>query len=199
MGGPREVEIKFALNDVKAMEGLLKRAGFRRHTSRSHEMNTLFDVPSGELRARGEVLRLREYGNKWTLTHKTRGKTGRHKSRIENETEVANGSAMNAILNALGYRPAFYYEKFRSEWTDGTGHVLLDETPIGNFGEIEGAPRWIDRTARSLHVKPKDYVTDSYVQLFSQWKERTGSGARHMTFKEVKGRRQTRRSSPSGP
>jgi len=28
----------------------------------------------------------------------------------------------------------------------------LDETPIGNFCEIEGAPRWIDATAKKLGV-----------------------------------------------
>ena len=29
--------------------------------------------------------------------------------------------------------------KIRYEWSDGKGHVVVDETPIGNFGEIEGA------------------------------------------------------------
>ena len=148
-------------------------------------MNTLYDSPSGELRRRGEVLRLREYGGRWKLTHKTRGKEGRHKIRVENETAVADGNAAEAILEALGYRPSFRYEKFRSEWTDSTGHVVLDETPIGNFGEIEGPPRWIDRIAGALGIARRDYITDSYVALFVEWKDRTGSPAQHMTFKET--------------
>ncbi len=189
MSGPREVEIKFVLHDLKAMERLLKRGGFRRQTPRTHEMNTLYDRVSGELRARGEVLRIRKYGDDWTLTHKSRGTAGRHKSRVENETAVADGAQADAILNALGYRPSFRYEKFRSEWTDGTGHVVLDETPIGNFGEIEGPPRWIDRTARTLGILPADYITDSYALLFTKWKETTGSPAQHMTFKDVRPRR----------
>ena len=192
MPGPREVEIKFELDDLQGMERRLKRAGFRRQTARTHEMNTLYDLPSGELRSRGEVLRLREYGGKWKLTHKTRGKAGRHKSRIENETAVADGHAGEAILGALGYRPSFRYEKFRSEWTDGTGHVVLDETPIGNFGEIEGPPRWIDRTARALRIAPADYITDSYVGLFTSWKDRTGNPAADMTFKDTGARRSRR-------
>ncbi len=186
MAGPREIEIKFLLNDLKEMERRLRRAGFRRQTPRTHEMNTLYDLPSGELRARGDVLRLREYRGKWKLTHKTRGKAGRHKSRVENETGVSDGAAMEAILLALGYQPTFRYEKLRTEWTDGAGHVVLDETPIGNFGEIEGPSRWIDRTARSLDLRPADYITDSYVGLFTRWKEQTGSPARHMTFKNVR-------------
>src|SRR5690349_24686477 len=107
MPGPREVEIKFVLHDHKDMERRLQRAGFRRQTARTHEMNTLYDLPSGELRERGEVLRLRKYGGKWKLTHKTRGQAGRHKSRVENETGVADGPAAQAILTALGYRPSF--------------------------------------------------------------------------------------------
>ncbi len=189
MPGPREVEIKFALDNVREMERRLKRAGFRRQTPRTHEMNTLYDLPLGELRGRGEVLRLREYGGAWKLTHKSKGKAGRHKSRIENETAVADGEQAEGILVALGYQPSFRYEKFRSEWTDGSGHVVLDETPIGNFGEIEGSPRWIDRTARALGIKPADYITDSYAVLFLQWKQRTGSPAVHMTFKDARRRR----------
>lgn len=185
MPGPREVEIKFVLSDLPAMERRLKRAGFRRQTPRTHERNTLYDLPSGELRNRGEVLRLRQYGGQWKLTHKSRGQEGRHKSRTENEITVSGGVQTEGILAALGYRPAFRYEKFRSEWTDGTGHVVLDETPIGNFGEIEGPPRWIDRTARALDIQPAGYITDSYVLLFMKWKERTHSPAEHMTFKDT--------------
>ena len=188
MPGPREVEIKFELHDLTAIERMLKRAGFRRETPSTHEMNTLYDLPSGELRRRGEVLRLRNYGRAWKLTHKTRGKTGKHKSRIENEISVVDSRGTEAILSALGYVPSFRYEKYRSEWTDGIGQVVLDQTPIGDFGEIEGPPRWIDRTARVLGVAPEDYLTDSYVALFLQWKERTGSAAQHMTFDEIRKR-----------
>lgn len=188
MSGPREVEIKFVLQDLAAMERRLKRAGFRRQTPRTHEMNTLYDLATAELRARGEVLRLREYGGKWKLTHKTKGKDGRHKARIENETTVSDGPQTESILLALGYRPSFRYEKFRSEWTDGVGHVVLDQTPIGDFGEIEGPPRWIDRTARALEIAGSEYITDSYALLFLQWKQRTGSTAEHMTFRDVRRR-----------
>ena len=194
MAGPREVEIKFALDDLQPMERRLRRAGFRRVTPRTHEMNTLYDLPSGELRARGEVLRLREYGGRWKLTHKTKGKAGRHKTRVENETAVSDGTQAENILLALGYRPAFRYEKFRTEWSDGTGHVVLDATPIGNYGEIEGPPRWIDRTARALAIDTDNYITESYVALFFAWKQRTGSAAENMTFKETARRsRRTKR------
>ncbi len=188
MPRPNEVEIKFVLHDLRAIERKLRALRFRRLTPRTHEMNTLYDLPGAVLRRRGELLRLRQYGEKWKLTHKGRGRAGRHKSRVENETSVAEGHHMQAILQALGFAPSFRYEKFRSEWSDGAGHVVLDETPIGNFGEIEGPPRWIDRTARALGIAPEQYITDSYAQLFFNWKRRSRSPAREMTFTEVKRR-----------
>ena len=187
MTSPKEVEIKFALDDLRAIERKLRALRFRRKTARTHEMNTLYDLPGAVLRQRGELLRLRKYGDGWRLTHKEPGLAGRHKTRVETETAVENGERMHGILTALGFAPSFHYEKFRSEWSDGTGHVVLDETPIGNFGEIEGPPRWIDRTARALGIAPSQYITDSYAQLFEGWKTRTGSPAQEMTFSAVKG------------
>ena len=73
---------------------------------------------------------------------------------------------MDAILRALGFAPTFRYEKYRAEWSDGTGHVVIDETPIGNFGEFEGPARWIDRTARALGIAPSDYITQTYAPMF---------------------------------
>jgi adenylate cyclase, class 2 len=191
MGSPNEIEIKFRFEDVHALSRRLRTAGFRLLTSRTHEMNTLYDLPGQLLRKRGELLRLRKYGAEWLLTHKAKGKIGRHKTRIENQTKVADGAKMDAILRALGFAPTFRYEKFRAEWSDGKGHVVVDETPIGNFGEIEGPSRWIDRTALVLQITPEDYITATYADLFFQWKRRIASPAAEMTFKAVK--RRTRR------
>lgn len=180
----REIEIKFLIHNVEALLRSLRRAGFHQQTPSTFEANTLYDNSSGELRAAGEVLRLREYGGQWRLTHKTRGTAARHKSRVEHETAVANGEQMHAILTDLGFRPSFRYEKYRAEWTDGTGEVVIDHTPIGDLGEIEGPPEWIDFIAATLGLGNADYITDSYVALFFQWKERTGSPALNMTFEE---------------
>ena len=180
-----EVEIKFLIPGLKRLARALRAAGFRISERRAHESNTLYDLPGQVLRKRGELLRLRQYGKEWMLTHKGRGTVGRHKSRTETETTVADGERMDSILRALGFVPTFRYEKFRTGWSDGKGHVLLDETPIGNVAEIEGPPEWIDRTARKLGVAPSDYITDSYVGMFFAWKARTGSPAEEMTFRDV--------------
>jgi adenylate cyclase class 2 len=190
----REIEIKCRVADLRALARKLRAAGFRLATPRTHEVNTLYDLPGEALRARKELLRIRKYGSEWTLTHKAKGSIGRHSSRIELETSVGDGKKMDLILRALGYTPSFRYEKFRAEWTDGEGQVVVDETPIGNFCEIEGAPRWIDATAKKLGVAA-DYITKNYAGLFLEWKERTKSQAEEMTFKAVGTRNKSNRRS----
>jgi len=192
MRANQEIEIKFCVKNLRRLNQALHAAGFRLITRRTHEINTLFDLPGQVLRKRGELFRLREYGGKWVLTHKSKGKAGRHKVRIELETEVSSGIKMELILRALGFLPTFRYEKYRAEWADRTGHIVVDETPIGNFGEIEGPSRWIDRTARVLQISPDGYLTSTYSDLFFEWKKDTGSAAKNMTFHDVETSRRRR-------
>jgi adenylate cyclase, class 2 len=188
---PKEIEIKFRVPALRSLNRKLHAAGFRLVTPRTHEMNTLYDLPGEILRNRHELLRVRKYGSLWTLTHKSGTKRAKHSSRIELETAVADGKKLDAILRALGYTPSFRYEKFRAEWvdktrSDGKGKVVVDETPIGNFCEIEGPPRWIDATAKKLGVTPADYITKNYAGLFLDWKEKTKSRAKEMTFQALR-------------
>ena len=193
MGSPREIEIKFRISDPRALARALRRSGLKQVTPSTHEMNVLYDLPGQKLRKRGELLRLRKYGNEWILTHKAKGTTGRHKVRVEHETPVRDGEQADAILRALGFRPTFQYEKFRAEWTDGKGQVVVDRTPIGNFGEIEGPPRWIDHTARALGIAVSDYITQTYAPIFFAWKKQNRSPATNMLFREVRAGDGTRR------
>lgn len=185
MMGSHEVEVKFRVDDVDALERKLCEAGFRQKTPPTREINTLYDLPGNPLRLRGEILRLRDYGGHFKLTHKSKGKNERHKTRIELETSVSDGSQVDGILRALGYSPIFVYEKFRSEWSDGLGEVVVDRTPIGNLAEIEGSPEWIDATAAKIGVAQSEYITLSYGALFEEWRQRARSRALNMTFSEL--------------
>jgi adenylate cyclase class 2 len=185
MASPTEVEIKFRIADLSETRRKLLAASFRLKTERTHEMNTLYDSADGSIRQRGDVLRIRKYGDIWKLTHKSKGETGKHKSRVEVETQVADGEKLAEIFRWLGLEISFRYEKFRTEFTDGIGDVVLDETPIGNFGEIEGPADWIDTTARDLQLAESEYLTESYAQLFEGWKQASNTDARDMTFQSI--------------
>jgi adenylate cyclase class 2 len=183
----REIEIKFRVSDLASLTTRLQELGLKQITPRTHEINTLFDLPGRPLRAKGDLLRLRKYGDTWLLTHKARpaNDDGPHKIRVETETRVADGEKMEGILTALQFQPVFRYEKFRAEWQADQGHVVVDETPIGNFAEIEGPPEWIDSLARDLSVTPAEYITETYAALFFAWKRETQSPAQEMTFQAV--------------
>jgi adenylate cyclase class 2 len=92
---------------------------------------------------------------------------------------------MGAVFVELGFDPVFRYEKFRTEFRDGEGILVLDETPIGNFAELEGQPEWIDRSLERLNIPRDSCFTDSYGRMFLDWKERSGSPAENMTFEEI--------------
>jgi adenylate cyclase class 2 len=185
-----ETEIKFRVDDLAALADRLESASFRLETPRSFESNTLYDTPDRQMRARTEILRIRSYAGRWMLTHKRLPGAGmpgedRHKHRVETETLIAHGDALAEFFLSLGFVSAFRYEKWRTEWADGEGHCVIDETPIGNYAELEGSPAWIDRTALRLGIDPADYITLSYGRLFEQWRIDHRSGAQDLTFAAV--------------
>ena len=187
-----EIELKFPVADPAALESLLPEVGFRLETPRTFEHNTLYDTPERSLRDRHQLLRIRQYGEICTLTHKRQpagADDSRYKTRIETETTLADGAALAEIFGQLGYTPAFTYEKFRTEWVfplpDSHPHLVIDETPIGNWAELEGSTDWIDRMLVALRIDPATCITDSYGKLFLSWKERTNSPAQNLTFESI--------------
>lgn len=188
---PIETEIKFRVDDLAGLSQRLQAAGFSLQTPRSFESNVLYDTPDRRMRARTEILRIRSYAGRWVLTHKRLPDSGpgedTHKHRIETETQISDGDALAEVFLSIGLVAAFRYEKWRAEWQDREGHCVVDETPIGNFAELEGPPEWIDRAAKRLEIEPGQYITLSYGRLFDQWRQQHGSKAQDLTFSAIAG------------
>jgi adenylate cyclase class 2 len=187
-----EIEVKVPVASLTSFERQLDQAGFHLETPRTFESNTLYDTPNRDLKTRGEILRVREYGNRHIVTHKrhpdNEDAASMYKVRIETESEVADGAALAEIFTRLGYGPAFRYEKYRSEYTHPVvpgAHLVLDETPIGNFAELEGPTDWIDQMLALLGIDPATCITLSYGKLFLEWRARNHSSAENLTFSEV--------------
>lgn len=196
-----EIELKFPVTDPADFQSMLPSLGFHLDTARTFERNTLYDTPTRTLREQRHLLRIRQYGSLWTVTHKRPGDSTntpdmKYKVRIETETHVDDGEATAEIFTQLGYAPVFRYEKFRTEWSqmplfaaeraDGViGHLVIDETAIGNWAELEGPTDWIDSMLELLLVDPATCITDSYGKLFDTWKQATGSPAENLTFAEI--------------
>ena len=163
-----ETEIKLRIENPQGIEERLDALGFKVTRPRIFESNTIFDDAVGGLRARGCLLRLREVGDRALVTFKGQAERAKHKSREELETTVGDAGTGALIFERLGLQPMFRYEKYRTEYERPSEHgiVTLDETPIGWFVELEGAPDWIDRTAVELGFSEKNYLTESYGSLY---------------------------------
>ena len=181
-----EIEIKLRLpRDVSKMRRTLRTLGFQIAAPRSHETNILFDNPKDPLGKQGKLIRIRRVGGDALLTYKGPAADARYKKRHELEVHVSDPSVLEVIFQQIGYQPVFRYEKFRTEYvkSPAAGKVLLDETPVGNFLELEGSPRWIDRTARLLGFSSGDYITGSYGYLHMIYCRERGIQPKDMLFR----------------
>jgi adenylate cyclase class 2 len=163
---------------------LLSTAGFRVSKRRVFEANTIVDTARGTLRRSGRLLRIREAGRLGILTYKGPAAIGKYKDREELELEVSDPRKLSKILSRLDFAPKFRYEKYRTEYRrpGEAGTAMLDETPIGVYLELEGAPAWIDRNARRLGFAESDFSTASYYGLYAAYCREHKLPVTHMTF-----------------
>lgn len=200
----KEIEVKLRVADATALRKKLKKLGLKPVPSpiatkdgRVREWNTLYDTPQGGFARHGQLLRIRQESasagassakdSRSVLTYKgpaeqsANAQSLRHKVREEIEAGVTDPKAMEHILMALGLRGWFHYEKFRTTfafpsktaWAKGL-LVELDETPVGNFLELEGPAEAIDRAAKELGYSHADYITKSYLALHIEQCQKQG-------------------------
>jgi adenylate cyclase, class 2 len=197
-----EIEVKLRIANLPDILARLKRLGAISH-GRVLEQNTLFDTPDSELRRNGRLIRVRietpapangQAGGQAgaILTAKaplssakpqpSKRKSSRFKERAESELSLQNPAAFLRSLPALGLRPGFRYEKFRTSFRYRGLHLDLDETPVGIILELEGEPHAIDRTARALGFSQKDYIRGTYWDLYAADCRRRGVPPKNMLF-----------------
>lgn len=165
------MELKIPVRTLDPVREALGALGGRRRRPMGREINVLLDADDGRIERSGGALRLRRYGGRWLLTLKgpPRYEDG-VKIRAEHETEVADGAAVERILEGLGYRPRLRYEKDREVWRVGEVEVALDRTPMGPFVELEGDREAILALAVRLGLDPERAVRASYVTLWEAYR-----------------------------
>ena len=184
----REIEIKLAYNGTpEAARAMLEQHGYTLTEPRTLEADQLFDR-ARELRDSDQLLRLRQTkgrgGDRAMVTYKGPGAKGIHKSREEIEFDVSDPEAFTLVLERLGYYPSFRYEKYRTKFASAgePGFITIDETPIGIYLELEGAPEWIDQTAARLGYPPAKYLICSYASLYKEYRLAHQGAPENMTF-----------------
>ena len=187
-GSNMEVEVKFHLTDLKALDEKLRFLGAEVSKARVFERNLRFDTPDGRLRAAGQVLRLRE-DSRFRLTFKGPALADQPVAvRSEIEFTVGDLAEARRFLEALGYDVSVIYEKFRTTYSLESAEIVLDEMPFGGFCEIEACnAQEVERVANKLGLHWEDRILCSYMQLFETLKERRGLEMRDLTFENFKG------------
>ena len=168
-----EIEVKIPIASLPGVQARLESLGWQ-PGDRLFERNTVYDSPARSLDQAGKLLRIRETGGRAILTVKLPAESsGRHKVREEHNLD-GPGSTLAGIVGGLGFDPAWRYEKYRTRYRRAgePGVIELDETPVGDFLELEGPPEWIDSTAAALGFGAADYVTATYRELFVDWQSR---------------------------
>jgi adenylate cyclase class 2 len=160
------------------------------------ERNALYDTPEGDFYRRKRLLRLRiETPAPSRVIPAGRGRivitskapaplfsVSRYKEKLEREAGLRSLRGWPGVLRSLGLRPSFRYEKHRTTFRLPGLHLDLDETPVGVFLELEGAPRAIDRIARILGFGPENYLRSTYWDLYAAACRRRGRIPRNMLF-----------------
>ncbi|MFO7596945.1 MAG: class IV adenylate cyclase [Desulfocurvibacter africanus] len=171
-----ETELKFCKPDFERVHENLSRLGAD-FQFRALERNLVLDDVDSSLRHRGMLLRLRQVDHRFVLTFKRppTGQAGKSsdapcratvaKVLEEIETSVTDFQAMQCILEALGYRPAFTYEKVREKWLLDNAVICLDRLPFGRFVEIEAEEPEILRLAADLGLDAGCATSENYHEL----------------------------------
>jgi len=165
-----EIEIKFAVKDVKTVSERLRKLGFRIAVGRHPEKNYLFDDNSGDLRRAGKLLRVRKTPSSQTVTFK--GPilpTSKLKHREEIECRIEDADTVIRILTEVGFRVRTEYSKYRTVFEKDTFNVSLDETEAGNYLEVEGpSDQAITELGEKLGYTENDFVRLTYAELIGE-------------------------------
>jgi adenylate cyclase class 2 len=177
-----EREVKLSFDSVESAREAVVAAGATPLHGRRLQEDALLDSDDNTLRDRGCALRVRMENGKSRITFKGPIQESAMKLRDEWETLVGDGVLLLRILEELGFRVWFRYEKYREEFSHEDVIVAIDETPVGVFVEIEGSERGISAMAAAMGRAPDDYILDSYRGLFLQYRQARGLTGSDMVF-----------------
>ncbi|HUC31408.1 MAG TPA: class IV adenylate cyclase [Candidatus Paceibacterota bacterium] len=168
-----EIEIKFLDVDREALERRLNELGAKK-VGDYHYRRVVFDHPDFRLDKNASWLRLRDEGDKVTLTFKQRlgvdadHPLGGDKGMYERETIVQDFDATREILLKIGLVEKMYQENKRTRYVLNEIECDIDTWPLLEpYLEIEGKS-WdeVYRTAETLGFDRKEAKIFSANQIY---------------------------------
>ena len=164
-----EKEIKLKIKNIDEIIKKIEEKGAKLTQERHFEDNFLLDFPDNSLYKKGIALRIRITEEKNLLTFKgKKRKSSLFKIRDEWETEIKDANSLFMIMKNIGLEIKFRYQKFRTIYRKNNLKITIDETPIGNFIELEGEEKEIKDFAGELGFSEKNFIKMDYVEIFKQ-------------------------------
>src|SRR4030095_4879747 len=183
-----EIEVKLACGDLDRLRD--KGLHLTLETARHFEDNWLLDRPDRSLISQGAALRIRSVNGHGTVTYKGVVKEtheSRLKVREEIETAIDEPERLIELFERLGYHRSFRYQKYRTGYCiiiNGRKlKVLLDETPMGDFIEIEGDEASVLNALDVAGFAEDDIIRKSYPELQASRCRERGVPLEDLVFK----------------
>lgn len=169
-----EIEKKYRLTPERreSLVAKLESSGGE-YLGREFEENTIYS--NDDLARRGAIVRIRKTDRRSLLTFKRRIDNDLDiKQQIEHETDIADPSAAESIIDELGLKPVLIYEKWRDTWKFRSVELVIDELPFGLFMEIEGTLTGIEEAEILLSIEDLETEHETYPRLTAKLGERCG-------------------------
>lgn len=178
-----EEEIKLRLASLEPVRARLRRGGATLVHARAFEENWIVDDAEETIFDGGRLLRVRRWGDESLVTFKGRASyRDGVKRREELECRVESAEALLSIFAVLGYHVSRRYQKWREAWSWRGVEVVLDETPMGPFVELEGEAEELRPLAEELQLDPDHALAGSYSELWIAWRRDHPDAPRDMIF-----------------
>lgn len=188
-----EAEIKLKIVSLEALYEKLTVCGFAAD-GHLKESDIYFNSPSRDFRKTDEALRIRTSTDQatgesvFTINYKGPKLDQATMTRVERETEVADGETAKQILEALGFVPVSlvvkerqYFRRKRNltvclDRVEGLGDFMELEILVESDEEREEAVRQMEDVLREFGYKMRDTVRRSYLSMLEEKKQIIGFG-----------------------
>lgn len=168
-----EIEVKFRISDIVKIRKALRKIGAK-GIDKVLQEDFSFDDDGETLARSGKLLRLRKAGDRVYLTFKSLRRRGKFKEAEEIEIQVSDFEKAKELLGRLGFRPKRKLRKQRETWSFGSSEILVDQSALGSFLEIEGSKKGIEEIVRLLSLDEQERSTKTYEEIYQEFCEKRG-------------------------
>ena len=178
-----ETEVKVGIENAENFSRDLQTLNPAVISARHFEDNHLLDFADRRVASSRSLIRVRLVDGRHSFTYKgPPRREGIFKTREELETSVADGVVLLQVLERMGLGVYFRYQKYRREYLLDDVHVAVDETPIGNYVELEGSEQGIVAIAGKLGIAQMRFLRSSYYSLYLEYCNARGVTPGFMVF-----------------